>query len=165
MNIFVLDENPMIAAQMHCDKHVSRMILDYTQMLYAAHVLLDGDKYKLSTNAMDQCSKWVRQSYGNYFWVFVLLERLLNEYRFRYKKIHSYENNLFSLGEAPIYIEYTGTQPFVQCMPLRYHQEDTVLAYRDYYWREKRNFATWKYPALKPQWWIDKEECEYAAQT
>ena len=28
MNIFVLDENPQIAAQMHNDKHVVKMILE-----------------------------------------------------------------------------------------------------------------------------------------
>ena len=33
MNIFVLDRNPTIAAQMACDKHVVKMILETAQML------------------------------------------------------------------------------------------------------------------------------------
>jgi hypothetical protein len=37
MNIFVLDKNPKIAAVMHCDKHVPKMILETAQMLSTAH--------------------------------------------------------------------------------------------------------------------------------
>ena len=37
MNIFVLDENPITAAQMHCDKHVVKMVLEYAQILSTAH--------------------------------------------------------------------------------------------------------------------------------
>ena len=42
MNIFVLDKNPVIAAQMQCDKHVVKMIVESAQMLCTAHRLLDG---------------------------------------------------------------------------------------------------------------------------
>ena len=33
MNIFVLDKDPEIAAQMACDKHVVNMIVETAQML------------------------------------------------------------------------------------------------------------------------------------
>ena len=33
MNIFVLDKDPYVAAQMMCDKHVVKMILEGCQML------------------------------------------------------------------------------------------------------------------------------------
>lgn len=36
MNIFVLDKNPIIAAQYHCDKHVVKMIVEYGQLLCTA---------------------------------------------------------------------------------------------------------------------------------
>ena len=42
MNIFVLDKDPVVAAQMLCDKHVSKMIVESAQMLSTAHRLLDG---------------------------------------------------------------------------------------------------------------------------
>jgi len=42
MNVFYLDRNPITAAQMHCDKHVVKMILEYAQLLSTAHRLLDG---------------------------------------------------------------------------------------------------------------------------
>lgn len=42
MNIFVLDQDPEIAAKMHCDSHCVKMILEYGQLLSTAHRLLDG---------------------------------------------------------------------------------------------------------------------------
>ena len=45
MNIFYLDEKPMTAARMHCDKHVVKMILESAQMLSTAHRILDGNDY------------------------------------------------------------------------------------------------------------------------
>ena len=37
MNIFVLDENPAVAAIYHGDKHVVKMILETAQLLSTAH--------------------------------------------------------------------------------------------------------------------------------
>ena len=45
MNIFYLDRNPKVAAEMHCDKHVVKMILESAQMLCTAHRVLDSDLY------------------------------------------------------------------------------------------------------------------------
>ena len=36
MNIFVLDQDPIVAAQMHVDKHCVKMILELTQQLTSA---------------------------------------------------------------------------------------------------------------------------------
>ena len=43
MNIFVLDRNPVIAAQMQCDKHIVKMIVESGQMLSTAHRMLDAE--------------------------------------------------------------------------------------------------------------------------
>ena len=45
MNIFYLDEDPRICAEMHCDKHCVKMILETAQLLCTAHRVLDGDEY------------------------------------------------------------------------------------------------------------------------
>lgn len=42
MNIFVLHTDPKIAATMHLDKHVVKMILEYGQLLSTAHRLQSG---------------------------------------------------------------------------------------------------------------------------
>ena len=35
----------MVAAEMHCNKHVVKMILETAQMLSTAHRVIDGDEY------------------------------------------------------------------------------------------------------------------------
>ena len=42
MNIFYLDKDPVVAAQMSCDKHVVKMILESAQMLCTVKRVLDG---------------------------------------------------------------------------------------------------------------------------
>lgn len=42
MNIFALDDDPQVAAKMHCDKHIVKMIIEYAQLMSTAHRLLDG---------------------------------------------------------------------------------------------------------------------------
>ena len=46
MNIFILDEDPVIAARMLCDRHIPKMIVESAQMLSTAHRLLDGSPTK-----------------------------------------------------------------------------------------------------------------------
>ena len=42
MNIFYLHNDPRTCAEMHLDKHVVKMILEYAQLLSTAHRVLDG---------------------------------------------------------------------------------------------------------------------------
>jgi hypothetical protein len=42
VNIFYLDDNPKVCAEMHCDKHVVKMIIEYAQLMSTAHRVLDG---------------------------------------------------------------------------------------------------------------------------
>jgi len=46
MNIFILDKDPVVAAQMLCDKHVPKMLVESGQMLSTVHRLLDGTPTK-----------------------------------------------------------------------------------------------------------------------
>lgn len=87
MNIFILDRSPKLAAQMQCDKHVPKMLLESAQMLcLAAHESLIPP-YK-ATHINHPCVKWILSTRGNYEW---LLEHALeqcNEYTFRFNKRH-----------------------------------------------------------------------------
>lgn len=42
MNIFYLDKDPKVCAEMHLDKHVVKMIIEYAQLMSTAHRVLDG---------------------------------------------------------------------------------------------------------------------------
>ena len=72
MNIFYLDSDPYVAAKMHCDKHVVKMILESAQMLSTAHRVLDGDEYADERGLYKMAHKnhpstiWVRTSTDNY---------------------------------------------------------------------------------------------------
>ena len=45
MNIFYLDNDPVKCAEMHCDKHIVKMIIEYAQLMSTAHRMLDGKHY------------------------------------------------------------------------------------------------------------------------
>ena len=73
MNIFYLDHDPVIAAQMSCDKHVVKMILESAQMLSTSHRVLDGDEYANEVGLYKLAHKnhpstiWVRSS-NEHWW-------------------------------------------------------------------------------------------------
>ena len=59
MNIFLLHENPTICAEMHCDKHVVKMVIEYAQLMSTAHRVLDGDLYEDRTAAGRRIKRWL----------------------------------------------------------------------------------------------------------
>tara|TARA_R100000458_G_C8148925_1_gene157283 strand:+ start:120 stop:671 length:552 start_codon:yes stop_codon:yes gene_type:complete len=178
VNIFVLDENPQVAAQMMCDKHVVKMIVESAQMLSTAHRVLDGEQYiELSANnrrikrwkspytLMEDilykasfvghpCTQWVMENDKNYFWLAEHGYELCREYSRRYKKVHKTDDMISLIRfrkpvNIPIADEMT---PFAQAMPEEYKNTNAVEAYRAYYLGEKTGFAEWKY-SEKPLWY------------
>jgi len=151
MNIFVLDKNPTIAAQHHCDKHVVKMILETAQIMSAvAHKQGYTAPYRL-THKNHPCTLWAGENASNWEWLAQLGFALGREYQARYGKIHKsvaviqwcYDN----VKSLP-----TGSRtPFAQAMPDEYRHSDPVRAYRAYYKGEKAYMATWK--TAPPSWW------------
>ena len=45
MNIFYLDKDAKTSAEMHLDKHCSKMLVEYAQLMSTAHRVLDGTEY------------------------------------------------------------------------------------------------------------------------
>ena len=163
MNIFYLDNDPENAARYQCDKHVVKMILETAQLLCTAHRLLDGVEvlgneplYK-ATHQNHPSSIWVRESSGNYEWLYKHFAFLLDEYTERYSKIHKTSRLLGVLKNLPENIPNAGMKVPPQCMPDEYRNSDTVEAYRNYYIGEKSYMATWK--RNKPKWWKDESIC------
>ena len=46
MNIFYLHNDPKVCAELHVDKHVVKMIVEYAQLLSTAKRMTDGIKYE-----------------------------------------------------------------------------------------------------------------------
>ena len=165
MNIFYLDRDPVIAAQMMCDKHVVKMILESAQMLSTAHRVLDGDEYAdrvglyKMTHKNHPSSIWVRSAHENYDWLWAHMDALMKEYTYRYGKHHATERMIHDLWKPPYNLPDGDFTDPPQCMPDYCKNEDTVSAYHKYYILEKSNFATWKHRA-KPEWFNEREkEC------
>ena len=92
MNIFVLDKDPYVAAQMMCDKHVVKMILEGCQMLSTVHSLdvIQDNKPTLYKPCFHNhpCTIWAGKSMGNFIWLCELGIELCKEYSYRYEKDH-----------------------------------------------------------------------------
>ena len=162
MNIFYLDKRPDDAAEMHCDKHCVKMILEYAQMLSTAHRVLDEDTahpdlYKIA-HKNHPSTIWTRSSKQHYDWLFRLFRMLSAEYSIRYSrdvfKVHKSWDKLGKILEvSPKNIEDNGWADPPQCMPDHCKDDDVVKAYRNYYILEKNTFAKWNYSGT-PKWYM-----------
>ena len=172
MNIFVIHENPIIAAREHCDKHVVKMILESAQMLSTSHRILDGVEEKapsVSGKTMSKywrlddyrepilyravhmkhpCTIWTMESSANYKWHYRLFEELCDEFTYRYGKVHSTDKKLRTiLKNFPYKIPIKERTPFKLAMGSNPECmfEDPVKSYRAFYkTKEKRFSMTWK---------------------
>jgi len=144
VNIFWLDKDRHTNAKYHCDKHVVKMILEYTQLLSTAHNILGSDRgcYK-TTHQNHPCAVWAREGSTNYVQLYDLLEVLLEEYTYRYGKIHKCAQYMGQLYTPPAGIP-KGSTELKQCMPDEYKGDCPIQSYRNYYINEKAYMAKWK---------------------
>ena len=145
MNIFYLHKDPMICAELHCDKHVCKMIIEYAQLLSTAHRLLDNNHnvYKIA-HVNHPCTKWVRENKSNYKWLSMMWYFLCKEYTYRYGKTHLTEKKLIKeLLSSPKNISDGQLTKPPQCMPDDVKTNCTISAYKNYYKKYKSYFAKW----------------------
>lgn len=156
MNIFVVDFCPFIAAQMLCDKHVVKMVLETAQIL--SHVAyrygyFSEDVYK-SSYAHHPCTRWAGNRKDQWLWTCKHGLGLAQEYTHRYEKIHPAQYVIEACldgGFGPNFGKRRATMFFAQAMPDQYKQRNAVKAYRAYYLNEKLRFAKWT-NRLPPKW-------------
>jgi hypothetical protein len=178
VNIFYLDHDVRKCAEMHNDKHVVKMILEYAQLLSTAHRVLDGVEliglsdsgrkkkfwtlgdsrdytlYK-ATHINHPSAVWVRKSAQNYMWLAEMLEVLCGEYTYRYGKVHKVERDgLMQLlkNEFPKNLPIA---PFTEPTPAMPDDVkvsgDSIKSYRNYYINNKAHLANWKKRQV-PEW-------------
>ena len=167
MNIFVLDKDPVIAARMHCDKHVPKMCVEAAQMMASAlrrHGATDeqmpltksGTPYK-GGYAHHPCTVWAGDSEANFAWLCTHAIALCNEYAKRFGKNHACERPIHSmLGLVFLFPDKypspkAALTPFAQAMPDEYRNDDAVKAYQAYY--HSKQFAKWEKGTPAPNWW------------
>lgn len=154
MNLFVLHEDPVIAAQLACDKHVVKMTLETAQMLSTiAHAHGMGQWAYRPTHANHPCTLWVGQSQENFEWAFQHGISLGLEYTLRYNKVHKSQSVIRRLEPLMRLLPKKGKlSPFAQAMPPEYKNSCAVTAYRTFYQKEKARFAKWSFPRSRPEW-------------
>ena len=130
MNIFILSTDPVEAAQMQCDKHVPKMLVESGQMLSTAHRVLDGHLtrrpsksgktmvkywdlyegaddleaellYYKAVHVGHPCTVWSMESDSNYRWHWEHMKALSEEYTYRYGKSHKTERELLWQIQTP----------------------------------------------------------------
>ena len=130
MNIFVLDDDPAIAAQMMCDKHIPKMVTETFQMLGSAlrrhgatdeqmpltkkgTPLIGGYKHHPAT-------KLAGETKTNFVWLCLHGRALCQEYQFRYGKTHSCHDGIDQMCEMFDMIPNGPHTPYAQCMEDEY---------------------------------------------
>ena len=152
MNIFVLDESPMLAAEYHNDKHVVKMILESVQILSTVRRKYGLDAPYKPTHANHPCTLWTGESSANYQWLWDLAFWLGQEYTRRYGRMHKSATLLSSVYDCEP-IPKGRLTPFAQAMPDQYKHPNPVKAYRNYYLGEKREMSRWTNRAT-PVWFV-----------
>lgn len=168
MNIFFLDMCPKVSATYYLNKHCIKIIVEITQMLYAAHHICpctpDWEKQHTigtglasyrKTHVHHPTSKWVRETSANYNYTVAMGLALCAEYTLRFHRQHACELRLMWLRDNPIVGEDCSIQhhravfnvpdgctPIPLAMPREYYSDDAVFSYRLYYLIEKSKMIT-----------------------
>jgi hypothetical protein len=160
MNIFVLDRDPVIAAQMQCDKHVVKMSLESAQMLCTVHRKFGGTTPELykATHSNHPCTLWAGLSVSNYNWLYQHFIALCDEYTFRYGKVCMVDTKFRQLlSTPPVGMPEGDLTPFAICMKNQPEciVEDPVESYKMFYLTKsfsmkwtKRDTPSWFASAL-----------------
>jgi hypothetical protein len=97
MNIFVVHEDPVLAARILPDKHVTKMILESAQMLsivFSPHywgigevMKVNGEPFKTAKGAFKNhpCTKWAAENINNCAWLIQHALGLCDEFNLRYE--------------------------------------------------------------------------------
>jgi hypothetical protein len=168
MNIFVLDDDARTAAQMYCDKHVPKMVVELYQQLGSAlrrHGATDdlmpitkGGKPLKGGYHNHPCTRWVGDSVANFAWAWHHAMELCNEYELRYNKVHFCQKGIdvmYSFRFTKIFHQFGQSYltPFAMAMPDEYKSSNAIDSYRRYYTMEKARFAKWEKGREAPYWW------------
>ena len=185
MNIFVLDENPAIAAEMHCDKHVPKMIIEHTQMLAAAYYSTlgisrkkeiaenqdsvnklfrgfprkkpDGSDWPYAiTHVNHPCTIWTRTSMENWNWLIECTDALCTEFNKRWKHPHSIKAIIDWMYLNPPSLPSINLTEFAVAMPDCFRTENPIESYKKYYAMKTSYMRVdWRY-SQKPEWFSEE---------
>ena len=179
MNVFYLNKQENICAQMHVDSHCSKMIIEYAQLMSTAHRYMDGTewtdrtknnrrikRWRLADPIMESTlykashinhpsGIWLRQNKENYMWLYRMWTELNTEFMYRYNKNvphESYRKLQHVLATPPMNMpDGQFTQP-TPAMPDDVKDPYSIVSYKQYYVTYKQHLAKWTKRGA-PQWY------------
>lgn len=180
MNVFILDKDPIKAAQLQCNAHIVKMIVESAQMLSTAHRMLDGSLerrpsksgkstvkywkmpdwrentlYK-AVHMHHPCTVWTMKSNNNYNWHWVHFTALCDEYKYRYEKVHATDTRLRDvLKTLPRNIPVGPMTPQPLAMnsnPECMDPNNIVESYRKFYQTKQHRFKMAWTKRKVPEW-------------
>ena len=159
MNIFCLDNNIVKCARYHSDAHVIKMILESAQILCTSLIMHGAAAPYKPTHQKHPCVIWASKSAQNWLWLKNLTLELDKEYCYRWNKNKSHKSAILveelSIVES---MENIGITERPQAMPEKYKiKNDPVLAYRQYYSKEKAHLC--KYTKRETPPWLEDSKC------
>lgn len=144
MNIFAVDKNPRTAAEMLCDKHIVKMLLETGQILSTVHRRYGNDDERLykTTHQKHPSTLWAGDSIANYDWLYQHFVALNDEYWYRYGKDHLTFKKLNEIvWQCPKGMPMKVFTMPTPAMPDDCKTEgDVVKSYRDYYITKQHKF-------------------------
>jgi hypothetical protein len=154
MNIFYINEDPIIAAKELTDDHIRKMQIECAQMCCTAHWVTNSEAPYKQAHTNHPSTKWVRESIQHYNWTVRHGLEICDEFEKRYGKKHKTKEVLLWLYENKPNIPDAGFVAPPQCMPVEYKMEDTLAAYRNFYILDKIGVKKLNYNKLnnKPEW-------------
>lgn len=155
MNIFWLSSDLEECARFHCNKHVVKQILEYTQLLCTAINETGGTSPYKTTHKNHPCAVWVRERLSNFRCLSFLAEHLCQEYTIRYGKVHKCESIINGFRFVVPNIPPVGHTLPPLCMPdefkvpiegdtLMERMNGVVQSYRNYYLGAKSRMLQYK---------------------
>jgi hypothetical protein len=181
MNVFILSTNPIEAAQLQCDKHVPKMVVESAQMLSTAHRMLDGEPtrkpsksgktmvkyYEMVDDSFEDilykavhmghpCTVWTMQTAANYRWHYDHFAALCDEYTYRYGKVHKSDRDLrdilISLPRNISDIDELLPFPLAMKSNPECMFDDPVKSYRAFYQTKQHRFSMKWTKRPVPEW-------------
>ena len=187
MNIFIVDECPIISAKSLCDIHINKMCIESAQMLSTAHRILDGNfetrlsekgrklKYWSFTGDLENllykpvhinhpCTRWTILNSANYDWHYRHFIALCEEYTYRYDRVHLTQKKLEEiLSNPPKNIkngELTQWPLAMKNNPECIFEDDPVKSYRAYYQTKQHRFKMRWTKRQEPTWFKRERNLE-----
>ncbi len=155
MNIFYINEDPIIAAQELADDHIRKMQIESAQMCCTAHWETRGTALYKRAHKNHPSTIWTRQSIQHYRWLVKHGLEICSEFTKRYGKYHKTQEVLewCQINEPNIPDNGFVTPP--QCMPEEFKRSNTIEAYKNFYVYDKiavKGLGWKKIPNNKPLW-------------